>query len=61
MDQIERYVSKIDAKSRINGFKFLYRFDAQLRTNFHEYIDERSNFLLLIKLKTGAVIGGYSH
>ena len=38
----------------------LYKHDAFNKTNVHNYIDNYNDFLVIIKLENGAVLGGFS-
>lgn len=40
-------------------FKLLYKHQKFQQSNFHEYIDNKSNFLILIRLINNNVIGGF--
>lgn len=38
----------------------LYQYDPLNKVNFHKYVDHHAHTVLLIKLKTGWICGGYS-
>jgi hypothetical protein len=39
-----------ETNQRPTQFKLLYKFNKQIQTNFHDYIDGKPNLLLLSKL-----------
>lgn len=41
---------KAQANITPTQFKLLYKFNKQIQTNFHDYIDGKPNVLLLIQL-----------
>ncbi len=49
-----------ETNQRPTQFKLLYKFNKQIQTNFHDYIDGKPNLLLLSKLQNNVIIGGYS-
>ena len=40
--------------------KLIYRYDPLNKTNYHSYIDNIPHFVLVVKLKNGRLIAGYS-
>lgn len=40
--------------------KLIYRFDPLNSTNFHRYFDNKENLLILVLLKNGSVLGGFT-
>lgn len=45
---------------KIARTNFLYRFDTQNPTSFHKYIDEKPFIVIVVKLKNGNIVGGFS-
>lgn len=39
--------------------RLIYKFDSLNKTNFHRYIDDRPNIMLLVKLENGYKIGSF--
>jgi len=46
-------------KSHPIQFKLLYKHQPFIQPNFHSYIDNRTNFMILIRLVNNVVIGGF--
>ena len=42
------------------GLKRLYKKDPLNKTNFHQYIDNNEDILMVVLLKNSYVVGGYS-
>ena len=40
--------------------KIIYEFDCLNKTNFHNYIDEISDIVLIVKTKAGFIFAGYT-
>jgi len=45
---------------KIVGTKLIYRYDELNKTNFHRYIDHKPHIVVLVKLKNGYILGGWS-
>ena len=41
--------------------KLIYKFDYLNKVNFHNYFDNKPNIFLLIKLKSGKILGAFTH
>ena len=39
----------------------MYRYDPLNKINFHNYIDNKTDLLLVLKLVNGSILGGYSY
>lgn len=46
-------------KSMPIQFKLLYKFQKFVQPSFHSYVDNKSNFLLIIRLVNNNIIGGF--
>lgn len=56
VDQLEKNCEK-----RIKKTRLLYRKDDHSNVNFHVYFDNLEDIVLVIKLKNGMMLAGYSH
>ena len=39
----------------------IYSLDMKNPVNFHEYIDDKENLLIIVQLENGMIVGGYGH
>lgn len=46
-------------KSQPIQFKLLYKHQPFIQPSFHNYVDNKSNFMILIKLVNDTIIGGF--
>lgn len=47
-------------KRKIKGSKLIYKYDALNKVNFHKYIDNKSQIVVIVKLKNGKIVGAWS-
>jgi hypothetical protein len=45
----------------VSSTRLLHRWDPLNKINFHKYIDEAPHLLLLVRLKNGRIVAGYSN
>ena len=53
-------IEKQKGNQKIAGMSFVYRMDFVNPVNFHHYIDNKKDLLLVVHLKTGSIIAGFT-
>jgi hypothetical protein len=51
---------ELNNKQRILKTKLLYKYDKINKVNFHQYVDNHPNIILLIRTASGRLVGGFS-
>ncbi len=46
-------------QQKIIQFKLIFKYNEKIILNFHDFVDGKDNFLLVVKLFNGVIIGGY--
>lgn len=45
----------------VKGLKLVYKYDNLNTLNFHKYIDDKNDLLMISRLANEYVVGGYTH
>ena len=54
-------IELVSGKRKPREANLLYKSDPKNETNFHHYIDGKSDLVMLFKLKNSMIIGGYGN